>query len=118
MSDPIFFYTGLTCILMHEMDAIRCKEWRILPLTSFLDDKRGFQAFMLLHIPLFLLILYGQRGATAHSFMYGLDIFFIIHLGLHILFLRHQKNEFRDLLSWSIIGGAGLCGALDLIVRY
>jgi hypothetical protein len=40
----------------------------------------------------------------------------IVHLGLHILFLKHKNNEFKDCISWTIIIGAGLCGLLDLIV--
>lgn len=31
MTENIFFYLGLSLLTMHEMDAIRCKEWRIFP---------------------------------------------------------------------------------------
>lgn len=118
MTDFIFFYLGLTFILMHEMDAIRCKEWRILPITSFLNDKRGFEVFMLIHIPLFYLLFYGLFSSPDQaSVRNGWDYFLIIHLALHILFLRHRKNEFTDWISWSIILGAGVSGALDLMLR-
>ncbi len=34
----IFFYIAVSCILLHEMDAIRCKEWRIFPLNKTADE--------------------------------------------------------------------------------
>jgi len=39
------------------MDAIRCKEWRIFPVTSRMDDEAGYLAFTALHIPLYALLL-------------------------------------------------------------
>ncbi len=42
----LFFYLAISFILMHEMDAIRCKEWRIFPLLSMLNDDLGFKVFM------------------------------------------------------------------------
>jgi hypothetical protein len=118
MSDPIFFYLGLTFILIHEMDAIRCKEWRIFPGLSLLNDIWGYRIFLLAHIPLFLLLFIGLSGqGSLDGLMNGLDIFFIAHVGLHILFLAHKRNEFKDWISWTIILGAGFFGLMDLIIR-
>lgn len=109
-----FFYLGLAFILMHEMDAVRCREWRIFPGLHLLSDKAGFLVFILAHIPLFYFLFAGLLGPDDPAgLMYGLDLFFIIHLGLHMLFLLHPKNEFRDPISWSIILGAALFGGLD-----
>ncbi len=115
--EHLFFCIGLSLILMHEMDAIRCKEWRILPLLSWLDDKWGFQVFMFAHVPLFCLLFVGLlQKNTNVSLIFGLNIFFMIHFVLHLLFLLHKKNEFKDWISWSIITGCALSGALDLIL--
>jgi uncharacterized membrane protein YhhN len=54
-------------------------------------------------------------GPHPDTFMKGFDIFLIVHLVLHLLFLRHKNNEFKDWISWSIIIGAALFGLLDLI---
>ena len=43
--DAPFFFVALAFILTHEMDAIKCREWRIFPLTSRLDDSRGYLVF-------------------------------------------------------------------------
>jgi hypothetical protein len=37
-----FYILGIAFILMHEMDAIRCREWRIFPGLSYIkNDKAG-----------------------------------------------------------------------------
>lgn len=110
-----FYLLGLVFILMHEMDAIRCKEWRIFPGLASLNDKAGFIVFILLHIPLFYWILIETQINSA-QFRMGFDYFLIVHFILHLLFLMHKKNEFKDWISWTIISGAGLFGLLDLII--
>ncbi|MEL6655182.1 MAG: DUF6713 family protein [Bacteroidota bacterium] len=109
-----YFLLALAFILMHEMDAIRCREWRILPGLSLLPDRSGMIVFQILHIPLFYLIL-AEALAGNEVFIRGLNIFLIIHLFLHIGFLWHSKNEFKDWVSWSIIIGAAVFATLDLL---
>lgn len=107
------FILGIAFILVHEMDAVRCREWRIFPGLSLLNDRMGMTLFVLLHIPVFYWL--NIKISQGHpAFIQGFDIFLIVHLFLHILFTRHKNNEFKDWLSWLIIAGAGLCGAIDL----
>jgi hypothetical protein len=74
-------------------------------------------SFMLAHIPLFFLLFWKlSDNDFKEQFIQGLNIFFIIHVGLHLLFLMHKKNEFKDWISWTIISGAGFFGFLDLIL--
>lgn len=109
----IVFFIGISFILLHEMDAVRCHEWRIFPGLSLLNDQLGFVLFMLAHVPLFTWLIYFVGNP---SFRNGLDIFLLIHLGLHLIFLKHPKNEFKDWTSWTIISGAAICGAIDLFL--
>ena len=111
-----FHLLGLAFILMHEMDAIRCKEWRIFPGLSFLNDRIGLIVFVFLHIPLFYWVLIEIQMDNA-GFRKGFDYFLIVHLILHLLFLMHKKNEFKDWVSWIIIVGAALFGLLDLMTN-
>jgi len=116
MPEHFFFYVGLSLMVVHEMDAIRCKEWRIFPGLSLLSDKLGHVVFVFVHVPLFFFIFWQlTHSQDTNSFTKGLSIFMIVHLGLHILFLKHKNNEFKDWISWTIIVGAGLCGLLDLV---
>ncbi|MEO0472272.1 MAG: DUF6713 family protein [Bacteroidota bacterium] len=120
MNENLLFITAVACILTHEMDAIRCKEWTLFPgLHLIQDEKLAYQTFTLLHIPLYILLFWGVFGTSvvAENVVIGLDIFFMVHIGLHILALWHPKNQFTDWLSWLAIGGAGLFGGLDLLMR-
>ena len=102
---------------MHEMDAIRCKEWRIFPGLSLLSDKLGYIVFIFAHIPIFYFVFWElSYSQNIEAFIYGFNIFMIVHVVLHVLFLKHKNNEFRDWISWSIIIGAGLFGLLDLLL--
>ena len=112
-----WYIVGLALILVHELDAMRCHEWRIFPGLSMLPDRIGRMLFILLHIPLFVFLLVSLTAPVpGRAFIAGLDIFLVVHLGLHLLFLLHPKNEFKDVWSWSIIAGAALSGALDLFL--
>jgi hypothetical protein len=117
MTGHIFFYLGLSLLTMHEMDAMRCREWRIFPGLSLLSDKLGQVVFVFAHIPSFYFIYWQlTHSQDVEYFVKGLNIFMMVHLGLHMLFLKHKNNEFKDWISWTIIIGAGLCGLVDFIV--
>ncbi len=107
-------------MLVHETDAITCSEWRIFPGLSLLPEKTAYLVFMVLHIPLYFLLvsnLYGTNHLDT-GFIRGLDIFFVVHVLAHVLFLRHPKNQFKSILSWTIIAGCGIAGILDLITGF
>jgi hypothetical protein len=114
----IWFVAALSLLLTHEMDAVRRHEWRVLPLTAWIeDDERGFLAFTALHVPLYVVLLgafFGGHTPTIIVF----DIFCIVHVGLHLLFMRHPAYAFNNPFSWSLIGGAGIAGAIDLLTRW
>jgi hypothetical protein len=117
--ENLIFYIALSFILLHEMDAVDKKEWRIFPGLARLNDALGFQVFVYAHLPLYLLLFWGIWGGHGNGerVMIGMDIFFIAHVGAHLLMRNHPKNLFKGWLSWSFIIGAGLGGALDLLVR-
>jgi hypothetical protein len=112
-----FFLLGLSLLLVHELDAVRCHEWRIFPGLSALSDQWGLRLFVLLHVPLMYALLGAVAAGPGVTFIAALDLFFIVHLGLHLYFLRHPRNEFRDRLSWTLILGAAICGGIDLVLR-
>lgn len=122
MSENFFFWVGFSILLVHEMDAVRLKEWRILPLLSRLDDQRGFAVFTLAHIPIYILLLVtlsAEIGAGGKSsLMLGLDWFMVIHVALHWLLRNLPRNEFKSVFSWLIIAGAGLGGGIDALLYY
>ncbi len=102
---------------MYEMDAIRCKEWRLFPGLSMLSNKLGYIVFLFARIPLFF-IVYRQLTHSTNIvyFIRGCNIFMMAHLGLHIFFLPHKNNLFKAWISWAIIAGAGFCGFIALLL--
>lgn len=118
MSQHVFFLVGLAFLLTHEMDAVRLHEWRLLPLMSRLNDHVGFHVFTGLHVPLYVLLFLLVSGVagleTSTTIIMALDVFFIVHVGLHLLFLNHPQNEFRSLFSWSLVVAAAVAGGIDL----
>jgi hypothetical protein len=112
-----FFLLGLSLLLVHELDAVRCREWRIFPGLSSLSDQWGLGLFLLLHVPLMYALLWAVTTGPDVRLVVGLDLFFILHLGLHLYFLRHPRNEFCDRLSWTLILGSAICGVVDLVLR-
>lgn len=121
MSLDLLFFLGLSLLLTHEMDAIRRREWRIFPLTARLGDRAGYLVFTAAHVPLYVLLLWalGPADAAVRSgTILALDLFCIVHVGLHIAFRKHPAYEFRGPFSWGLIAGAGLFGALDLAARW
>jgi hypothetical protein len=104
----------LAAFVTHELDAVRRHEWRVLPLTSFLPDRIGAEAFIWLHVPLFWALLwFDERGGTLRLCV---ATFAIVHVALHWFYRNHPANEFNNCSSWSLIGLTGALGAIYLLV--
>jgi hypothetical protein len=116
MPIPIFFLLTLSFLFIHEMDAIRCREWTIFPLLSRLKDETGYLVFTAAHLPLVLLIFIGltNGGIFLPVVRILLDSFCVLHIILHTAFRHHPQNHFESGFSLFIIAGTGLAGLLDL----
>ncbi len=109
---------ALSCLLTHEMDAVRQREWRMLPLLRRIrDDTRAYVLFTLLHLPLYVALLGGLLGGGASiPLRIGFNLFCGIHVVLHLLLRRHPEYRFNNWFSWAMIMGAGVAAAVDLVV--
>ncbi|MES2656373.1 MAG: DUF6713 family protein [Bacteroidota bacterium] len=118
MIPHLFFYVGFSFFLAHQMDAIRCKEWRIIPLLSLLEDDLGYIVFLFAHIPIaFVIFSQLTHGNDIELFIKNFDIFMVLHIGLHFVFVQHQNNRFNNWISWILILSAGIMGLTDLLVK-
>ena len=117
--ENVFFYLGLAAILVHEMDAVKRKEWRMFPGLSKLKEETGHCVFTGLHLPLYFLVFWLlQKQETSSTIILILDAFFIVHLLLH-LFLRNAPNyNFSGKFSIALIWITGISGVLDLISSF
>ena len=117
----LFFYLSLALLLTHELDAIKQHEWRVFPGLTNLKDNLSYHLFIILHIPVFILILWCMCHPSEQVrfwFQISVDSFLIIHLGLHHLFKSHDKYEFTQQFSKIIINIAALTGLIHMILLF
>ena len=114
----IAYFLMLAFLLSHEIDAAYRKEWRVLPLTSWMPDTLGRQVFILAHVPLLAAIFLGGGLSPSSTFAAGLSAFSVVHVGLHWLFRHHKDHDFNNWLSVLLIVGAGVAGLVHLVLLW
>lgn len=112
------FSLGLSFLLAHELDAVRAREWRLLPVLRRLPDRQGRDAFILVHVPLVALLVWLAAYSSSPSVRLGTqgaaDAFFVVHVALHRAFVSHPGYDFHGAPSRGLILGAGAAGAAHL----
>lgn len=114
MKSYFILYIGVSLFIVHEMDAIRRHEWRMI--FNNVNDELAYIIFAVLHIPVYFLIFYGLAKKNEIVILL-LSIFFVIHIFLHLIFYKHTKNEFNSMFSWLIITGIFLSGLILVAMR-
>lgn len=110
----ILFLLNLSIFLLHEMDAIRRSEWRLFIVLKDMEDSNAYQVFTGIHLFLYVIILSLLFSPYQTITFWVLDIFFIIHTILHLLFERHPRNGFKNSFSRAIIYPMGILAAIHL----
>lgn len=106
MVKHLLFVVILSLLLIHEMDAIRTKEWKMFIGLKNLSDEKGYVVFTLIHLPLYFaaLLILGQNWETAKLILfYIIDGFVILHAIIHFAFKRHPDNGFNSIFSKIVI---------------
>ena len=89
-------------LIIHEIDSAFWKEWELFKLPG------GISGFLIMHIPILFLILYGLVLVSQQSFL-GLIISLILSAGgifafcIHTAFIRKGRHEFNTPISRSIL---------------
>ncbi len=118
MADPLF-YLAFATLLAHELDAVHKREWRILFVLRGLPEATARRVFVLLHIPLLALLMWlvSHPSDTVQLVSrVSLDVFMILHAGLHRRLEPGAAAAFKTPFSRLLIYGAALLGLLDLVV--
>ncbi|MFP3390965.1 DUF6713 family protein [Brevibacillus sp. SIMBA_040] len=110
----VIFSINFALLCLHEMDAIRAKEWKLFVILKDMDDDRAFKTFTILHLPLYAILLYSFVSHHIISFII-IDVFLIIHSVLHFFFEKHPNNNFTNMFSRMIIYPMGVLGVLHLV---
>ena len=106
------YLTVVSALVVHELDAIRNREWRFFFAPLPVDEETAYRAFVALHAPALVAVLWSLESATVQL---GLDAFAVVHGGAHLLVRNHPRVEFDDRFSWLWIAGAALLAGLHLL---
>jgi hypothetical protein len=109
------YLANATVLIAHEIDSARWKEWDLFwgVLASQrgpLPEWTGASGFVLLHLPLVALVLWGLvgvvQGATAGLVMSGLlGTCGVVAFTVHTVLIRRGHPEFRTVVSRSLLWG-------------
>ncbi|WP_309139200.1 DUF6713 family protein [Brevibacillus sp. RS1.1] len=114
----VIFLITLSLFLLHEMDAIRRSEWRLFIVLKDMEDSKAYKVFTFIHLPLYTMILYLLFSKYQTVTFWVLDVFFIIHTVLHLLFEKHPRNGFKNIFSRTIIYPMGVLAAIHLVLLF
>ncbi len=109
----LLFILNITFLTIHELDAIHQHEWRVFFAFTGLSDEAAYRLFTALHVPLLMFIFWNLQ---IRPFQIGLDIFLIIHAGLHWILRNHPLVTFNNWFSRIWIFGGALFGAIHLFL--
>lgn len=111
----MLFLVNLSLFLLHEMDAIRRSEWRLFIVLKDMEDSKAYKVFTFIHLFLYIIILSLLFSQYQTVLFWILDLFFIIHAVLHLIFERHPRNEFINSFSRLIIYLMGILAVVHLM---
>ncbi len=109
------FLLGFALLASHEIDAALAAEWRLLFGLRSLPDGPAATAFTLLHVPLFMALLWWLFHPKPPVQRLGRAVFMsflVIHAGLHARLAGHSLYGFEGWPSNLLIYGAGAVGLL------
>jgi hypothetical protein len=105
MASKVLFWLYLAnaiLLIIHEIDSAFWREWELFKLPG------GISGFLIMHVPLLFLILYGLVLVSEQSFL-GLIVSLILSAGgifafcIHTAFIRKGRHEFNTPISRLIL---------------
>ena len=107
--------TAVSLLAVHEMDAMTHSEWRLLPVLSGMEDDVAREAFVLLHVPLYIgvfwaLFLASWKVIAGRVF----SIAMIAHATAHFLLSGHEFYTFSAPIETLTVYGAAVAGLVYL----
>lgn len=104
---PVYLL-NTTLLIIHEIDGAYWKEWKLFGrFGKSLDDKNGLTIYLLAHIPILVILLYGLISLnTIIGLIISLilTIFLIAHLIVHIFVKKRNPIEFNSLSFYILFG--------------
>ena len=117
--ETILFLAIIALLLIHEMDAIRAKEWKLFSFLRSVTEETAYRVFVSIHLPLYLAIFYLVflgGTATGYATKLVIDIFLLAHAILHFFFRKKEHNGFNSPYSKAIIYSMAALALAHLIL--
>jgi hypothetical protein len=118
---PVVFVLNFSILLLHEMDAIRAKEWKMFILFRSMPEKTAYVIFSIIHLPLYFWAIFTitQPFSSSYAFAYLLiNSFLIVHTIIHFFFRKHPANKFSSVYSNMLIYTMGIIALIHLIMIF
>ena len=119
MYEEAIFIIIIILFSIHEIDAVRTGEWRMLPVLKNMADGTAVKVFVPVHIPLYAIMIYiltwGSTSAV-EALYYAASILLIFHTAIHFVMRNHPKNGFTSVFSNSVIYSVGILAAVHLCI--
>ena len=110
----LIYLINATLLIVHEIDSAYWEEWKLFRLPG------GLQGFLLIHIPLIALILYGLLEVNIRS-LQGNVISIVVGLGgifafsIHTYFIRKGNNKFNTITSKTLLYLILICSIIQIL---
>jgi len=98
----ISLWINISLFIIHEMDAVKTREWGMMILINRLDDNTGHVVFTSVHFLLFIILFY-LMDYHINVLLPIVSVLLIIHQMVHILFRKHPDNRMNNIFSKTII---------------
>jgi len=98
----MILWVCLALLFLHEMDAVRGTEWKMMIYMNKLDYETGTKSFIAAHFIMFIAIFY-MFEFYFNILYWFICIFFLFHQLLHLLFKTHQENRMESRFSRVIV---------------
>ena len=115
----VLFVLKLSLLLLHEMDAVRAREWKMFIFLKSMREETAYIIFSVVHLPLYFWALFtiSQTFSSGYTFVYLItDVFLIAHTVIHFFFRRHAANGFSSAYSNALIYIMGVLAVIHLIL--
>ena len=115
---PALFVFNFSLLLLHEMDAIRVKEWKMFVVLKSMREETAYLVFSIVHLPLYFVVIFAVSHAfsSGYTLVYLLtDVFLIAHMVVHFLFRRNAANGFTSAYSNILIYAMGILASVHLV---
>ncbi len=113
----VLFVVLISLFLLHEMDAVRVREWKMFIFLKDLKEETAYFVFSIMHLPLYFIILFFLfKVRENNTFIIIFDALMVTHTIVHICFRKHADNGFHPFYSKAIIYMMGILAVIHTVV--